>query len=236
MSFFSKLFQSKKYRKNPNPKILSAKKCTALSIGAIIAEQNSCYYDSLETGLKLGEIKIKLADYFDIVDRESAVEILDWLKERGHRLSFDAIKAFLAGLSPSLDERDLNDEEKEKNYYFIKNLQSSGEDLIKYGQLSSMNELNNVSILSWDMGRLILLSRFCYDANYIDEDEAWAYILDAYEKSRSQYLNWEELSRSYIIGRAMAGGEGVMLNGIIYIAKELLKDKNSPWLLYLLQN
>lgn len=115
MSFFSKLLKvisHKKYQKNPLGKKLSPLQQSVLNIGAVNAEQTMFYCDSLETGSEKEEIRNNLAAYYDIIDEESALHTLEWLLERGHRVYFDAIKLFSAGISPSITDEILTPDEQ----------------------------------------------------------------------------------------------------------------------------
>ena len=73
----SKLFDSEQYRKNPVPQNLSPERFAAINIGAINAEQTEYFCDSLTTGADVDEIKENLSDYYDISDRDSALETLE---------------------------------------------------------------------------------------------------------------------------------------------------------------
>ena len=93
-----------------------------------------------------------------------------------------------------------------------------------------MAELYRQSIDAWDMGRLVLVTRCCFDAGYISDEEAWRYIFNARSLSQKVYTSWEEFASGYVIGRAMWSGNTMSLTGIIEIAQGLLQDDASPWI------
>lgn len=235
--FLKRAFKSlskKKYRKNPGISSLTPEQYAALNVGAINAEQAMYFCDSLETGAYCKDIAQNLMNFYDIVDRESAIDVLEWLKDRGHRIYFRAIRAFVAGTSVGIDDSILLEDEKSNTYEFIKNLNEATEKLIEKGYLGGKEYLANCSVAAWDMGRLVLLVRCCYDLGYLSLEEAWKFIMTAQRISRDSYYNWEDFASDYIIGRCMWNGPDMMTGGLISVISGLLKDTNSPWLKYTL--
>lgn len=119
-----------------------------------------------------------------------------------------------------------------KYIYYIEKLKESLTVLHNKGIIQDILELQDISILSWDMGRLVNVARWCYDCGYISEDTAWSYINFAYEQSRQCYNSWESFAKGYIVGRAMWNGNDSELKLMINIAHRLQRDKNSPWNIY----
>lgn len=232
MSFFSfitKFFDSDGYKKNPVPQNLTAEQFSAINIGAINGEQTGCFCDSLSTGEKASAIKENLCNYYDIVDRESALETLEWLYNSGHRVYFDLIKDAVSGKDTKIIADELNDEDIERIKDYISNLQESLDEVIEEHFVDSRRALSECSIAAWDMGRLVLLTRCCFDVGYISDEEAWYYINGARQISKEQYGSWKDFASGYVIGRAMWSGSNVSLTGIISIAQGLLEDEESPW-------
>ena len=232
MDFFkmlSSLFDDDQYRRNPVPQGLTEDRLAALGIGAINAEQTSAYWDSLSTGKDPEELRENLADNYGIDDRTSALETLAWLYGRGHRVYFEAVKGLAAGTADQLDTRGLEEEELPRVGEYFSHLQDAAEDLIEEGFLARRRDLSRRSIAAWDMGRLVLVARCCFDAGYLTEAEAWQYILDAQAECKKHYSSWRELAGGYLIGRAMWSGSGMTLDGLMDIADGLLEDNESPW-------
>lgn len=235
MGFLKKLvgaLSNKKYRKNPNAAVLTVEQYAALNVGAINAEQTMYFCDSLHTGSDKNEMRRNLADYYDIVDRDTALRTLEWLSSRGHRVYFEAIKQFVSGLSTAINETVLEEDEKVNTYKYIQNLNGTIEDLVKNKHIKKKVDLSTQSIVGWDMGRLVLIARCCYETAYLSEEEAWNYIRKAYKECQNTYFDWKELADGYIIGRCMWGGSNMMLHGIMEIAKGLIEDDDSPWSKY----
>ncbi len=235
MSFFgmlSKLFNSEEYRKNPVPQNLTQEQFAAISIGAINAEQTEYFCDSLPTGSDVDEIKDNLSNYYGISDRTSALETLEWLYTSGHRVYFDAIKGVMSGCDTQINIAGLDMEDAETEYRireYCSNLQGAIDELIEEKFLKQKADLSRCSVLAWDMGRLVLVTRCCFDAGYITDEEAWRYILNAHQASKEQYTSWDDFAGGYVLGRAMWSGSNLSLTGIISITQGLLQDEESPW-------
>ncbi len=235
MGIFKKLFgamSGKKYRLNPNSSALTEKEQSALNIGAINSEQVMCYSNSLETGLSKNDLYNNLNNYYEIFDRESACEVLDNMLNRGDSICYESIKGFISGFSREVDDLALDDDEKINTYSFVNTIREATDDLTKYAYIRKPEDFNNISIIAWDKGRLVLVSRCAYELGYITREESWQYINSAYDKCHSTYHNWNDFSKAYIIGRAMRFGSNMSLYGIMDIAKGLLTDDDSPWKKY----
>ncbi len=230
MGFFDFILGSK-YKSNLNNRV-PERQMAALNVGAINAEQTASYCDSLSTGLKLKSLVGNLASAYDILDRDSALDTLDWLKNRGHRHYFEAVKGLVAGKTNAIDESVLLPEELPNTYEYINHMNSTIAKLIEEGFIQDKADLAKISILAWDMGRLVFVARCCQEVSFITENEAWDYINDAYGQCKEVYSSWEELGKGYIIGRCMWSGESMSLGVLMGICKDLIKDAKSPWNLY----
>lgn len=85
------------------------------------------------------------------------------------------------------------------------------------------------AFIAWDMGRLVLIARCCFECGYITEEKAWCYMEEAHKKCCAVYGDWKEFAAGYVIGRCMWGGMKQMPGGIMGIAEGLLRDPESPW-------
>lgn len=211
-----------------------------ISLGAIYSEQQTAYINSLTTGLGKSNIKNKLSQWWAISSKDEAIRSLDYLSQKGFRFYFD--KVYEAFLSNSADEQrtiilngfdefdaDYN-EDLEKAFDQLQNLTDTWVELTRNNIIENEIELKKMSNIGWDVGRLTFLSRLCYDAGYITEEQTWEYINQAYQLAIQNFDNWNSYSKSYIIGRGMWGGKDSANEGIMYIAEYLLKEEKSPWL------
>lgn len=114
----------------------------------------------------------------------------------------------------------------------IVNLEQTLKDLQEDGFLGTdIAELESVDVTAWDMGRMVNVARYSYDLGYISETQAWDYIFTAEQESSPLYADWAAFGRSYIIGRALWGGNNLNLHDAISTLKKLKNDKKSPWAL-----
>jgi hypothetical protein len=84
------------------------------------------------------------------------------------------------------------------------------------------------NMVIWDLGRLINISRFAFDAGIINRKTALAYIKEAALLVKKAYKSWKELSIGYQFGRAVWGGIDeyeTLKEGM----EQLLSEKDSPW-------
>jgi hypothetical protein len=83
----------KKFHKNPKSTVLTTTEQNALNVGAIMAEFNMDFYDSLQTSKlrAIGTVKNLLSEWWEISSQETAVETLDNLKNNLHRQIFNSI-------------------------------------------------------------------------------------------------------------------------------------------------
>ena len=228
-----RFLSDEQYVRNPEGRPLPPERLAALNVGAINSEQTGYFCDSLTTGCEVDVLKENLADYYGITDRDSAAETLDWLRDRGHRFLFDAFKAIYRG--EGIDCAAMTQDEMESSQEYFMNLQYALAMLAEYGYFSDVTELPQISVLAWDLGRMVMVTRCCFDCGYLSEGEAWAYIDGALAACREAYDDWEALARGYVFGRAMWSGPNITLEGIMQIAYGLLHDGESPWQLVSLQ-
>ncbi|MEG0576391.1 MAG: DUF1266 domain-containing protein [Bacilli bacterium] len=231
----TKILKVDQYRKNPDNIGLSNNQQVALNIGAINAEQTMCYYDSLETGVNKQKTVKNLKEIYGINGSESAVDTLDWLLNRGYTVCFEAIKHAIQLNTIDIDYVGFLLSEQMNIDQYFQNLNESVDTLIKNKFIDDKKDIAKLSIDAWDMSCLVNCARRCYDLAYISEEQAWRYIYNAYMQCNEIFDSWTSFASSYMIGRAMCLGAGIQLDELIVITKELLKDENSPWRLYLLK-
>ncbi len=220
-----------KYNSNSG---LSPEEKRAVSVSAIYSVQQAAFVDSLETGLPKSEYNHILSEWWGIENESDARGQLNSLNEEAYNYFFPSIYKAL-----SQDELPIEDYLKSqfsvhKDYIKALELAVNLKECIR--ELKADNVIDTVEDLSsfgpgaWDYGRLVFVARLCFDAGYLNQEEAMKIINDAYKKAKSNYSNWEDFAKSYVIGRAMWGGINSSNNGITSIAQDLLNDVESPWL------
>ncbi|MEG0265357.1 MAG: DUF1266 domain-containing protein [Erysipelotrichaceae bacterium] len=220
---------AEKYRKNPKAPTITLIQQRALNVGAINSQQLHYYCDSFETGSDLRTIKKNLAQYYGIVDKHSALSVINWLLTRGYNIIFESIKDLVVGSSTITNYASLEIHEVDRLNEFLANLEDSIEILIQNNFLKTKSSLQTSSILAWDMGRLVLVARCCGELGYIRHDEVLNFIEQSYYACSNEYNDWNELASGYMIGRAMWSGDSSSLAILIDLTKGLLHDEESPW-------
>lgn len=81
------------------------------------------------------------------------------------------------------------------------------QDLKRSGHREGFRAQVGHEVLAWDLVRLINVARWGYAARYLQEDEAWSYILDAAAELHKAYGSWEELASDYVLGHDVWAGE-----------------------------
>ena len=217
------------YRTKGDITTLESKK---ILTGAIYADQQGAYLNVLtaDIGDKLHTI---LEEWWGIDDRDSAIDTLDYLRDKGYAYYFPTVyKAFSA--ASDQERKDIiiagmtTEEDVEKAYDQTHNLLESIDLLKKLKTIEKTEDVEKYGVVGWDAGRLIFIARLCYDAKYIDEEEAWTYIDVAYSQAKSAFRSWNELAKSYVIGRFIWRGKDAD-DGVQYLADNLVNKPNSPW-------
>jgi len=143
--------------------------------------------DRLERRASGREVAGQLNQWWDVHDRESAEEKLDWLMSEGHSAGFASRMKGLAGLDEAaLAERLAGTSEEEAA--LDRFIQERGSDA-RFGRL-----------VAWDVVRLIHLARGAANAGYIEADEAWGWMLRGAARLRNEYSSWRELAAQFQLG------------------------------------
>lgn len=206
-----------------------------IAIGAIYSEQQTAWINALSTGLHKGELKKLLSEWWGINDKAEAVSTLDYLKNKGFRYYFPTVyQAFLHSDDQQKEQmiyQAFSDSEEDMGKAFsqLENLEATWNELTENNIVKTKQQLEQYGNVGWDCGRLTYVTRMCYDAGFISENESWAYINASYDLAIQHFRNWEDYSKSYVIGRSMWGGLQHANLGIIQIAEYLLKEEKSPW-------
>ncbi|MCG8453114.1 MAG: DUF1266 domain-containing protein [Spirochaetales bacterium] len=198
----------------------------ALSVGAIHGEQITAYVNSLETGINTKRLSKMLRKWWDIHNREDAISVINWLISEGHREVYPLILEALKTNNPKKVFCSLGKEHRNEINEFYENINNSKKELNETLEISE-KDLDN-GILGWDVSRIVLLARTCFDCGFFSKEEAWKILGIANNLAHEKFSSWRELSNSVLIGGTMWGGYDFISNKI-YITEDLFKKENSPW-------
>lgn len=175
----------------------------ALAAGGPLAKMNMDTFVTLRNARSRGTVRHGLREWWDVSNRQEALQQLEWLEVEGHRTAFKKMLA-VARSRQSIGQPALQD--------LLLNQTFACDDLV-----------------AWDMGRLINVCRFAYTVGYIDEKLAWEKIMLAARLIQQNHTSWAELGDNYLLGwRYWQGGAPVDEN--LERANQWLKhDPASPW-------
>lgn len=206
----------------------SEEQLRALAFGAVLTARNPMNYDSLPgmAGIFTEAIKEVLVESWDITDRDTAIETLDWLRDEGHHLpvdpeyySYDEIFQIVTGQVEAQPEELAAFEAEAASCRAVTQALTEN-----YGYTEE--ELAAVTTVSaWDYDRLVTVARWCYGAEYITEEEAWAYINEAATRGTGDYTSWRTYFAGVMYGRVIWSEDSTFTDGDI--ADELLEDSSS---------
>lgn len=230
MSMFSKFINAFKNLRLNDKNVVIGLQLDHLLISSMYAEQQAAYLNSYETGLDKGTLKTILEDYWEIFDKDDAIEVLSDLQNRNQDEYLDTVynafenrENYVAILKSNLpDEEDVF-----KHYVEIyRKLSNVVPELIEQNVFQDFSAIKNIRDTAWNYGRGAFLSRCCYEAGFISEVELIEYLQRSHTGLRNYCRTWKEYTTSYIFGRAIWGGSNN--DGMIQIADDLLNSEKSP--------
>ena len=230
MSIFSKFINAFKNLRLNDKNVVIGLQLDHLLISSMYAEQQAAYLNSYKTGLDKGTLKTILEDYWEIFDKDDAIEVLSDLQNRNQDEYLDIVynafenrENYVAILKSNLpDEEDVF-----KHYVEIyRKLSNVVPELIEQNVVQDFSAIKNIRDTAWNYGRGAFLSRCCYEAGYISEVELIEYLQRSHAGLRNYCRTWKEYTISYIFGRAIWGGSNN--DGMIQIADDLLNSEKSP--------
>ncbi|MDP1826535.1 MAG: DUF1266 domain-containing protein [Archangium sp.] len=139
-------------------------------------------------------LRALLGLHWDVRDRASALQVLEWLSTQGHRsrLADDL-------LDPSL----------------ISDPQQRALVVSRAGALRANH------IAAWDFCRLISVARASLTAGYLTEEEAWNWVFGAGASLRSTYDGWGSMVDDYVLGRhyqqPAAGPDDLLIESALWL-------------------
>lgn len=138
--------------------------------------------------------KVLLERDWEVDDRESALETLEWLREEGHRETF-------RNYQQELEEMELLDADAE---VFLETITSSEMEgyLFRYVIVYSLYQsgLDEDAIAAWDLCRINQLCGDFYICGYLTYEEAMDISLENSLVLQKKYNSWDELVNSYMLG------------------------------------
>lgn len=197
---------------------LNSEQLRLLALGAPILVYNDEYTDTIGHQEYVDSLKEQIRSWWEVTDRESAFEIVDWLLREGHHAEADRV---LAAMRNGQETEDI-DEDKVEDVSLIT-------DYMLENSICDMNSVPHTAI-AWDLVRIVNLGRWAFQCGYITEEDMWNIMRVADETASANFSSWEEYGMSFVLGRGVWHGDTDDCLTAYEIVTELLKNEDSPWL------
>lgn len=166
---------------------------------AILTELNNWDYNlfgGLEPSFATRSLERSLLEeWWDVTDRASADDTLDWILSEGHRTGFADDMEFLA-------EYGLGDvEEDMRAAFLVEYFELSEDSALSYASAYKLYEQYGANAIDgWDYCRALNLMGYYYLAGYYTLDEALDTSLEIALVLQPMFDSWDELVDSYLRG------------------------------------
>lgn len=162
-----------------------------------------------------------LDNSWEVTDRASADETLDWILTEGHRDDFMITGELLSQVVEECGEEEL------ENYLMQEFDESQEEAQLDAATYEMYKEYGETAIDGWDYCRALSLLSFYYMAGYYTKEEALDKSLEIAETVQPLFGSWDELIDSYLRGYEYWAEEDSSERREIY--EELLAADDNPF-------
>lgn len=139
--------------------------------------------------------KALLENTWDVTDRESAEESLQWLLDEGHRIPLAEELAYLAELGLA----DVSEDQRAAA--ILANFDLDEQQAEQYTEWFSLYEQHGENVAAaWDYSRAMWLLSYYYLADYYTLEESLDQSLALAETIQSTFDSWDSFMESYFIG------------------------------------
>jgi len=211
-------------------------------------DELSEYFGCLDMDLSGDEYvtasKELLEEAWGIVDRESAIKIINWLIDSGHRNYFQFMirakkqwgsvtesnfSVFFESLNELFCDPIMLPENVLASAWFNEQDSESLEGYVDHlnRQIEFASENVNVDIFAWDAARAVQVVRLSFLSGYLIDEECWEIVRRNYKIHEQSFKNWFQFSESFLLGRLFWSCEED--EGLTQASERLLSHKLSPW-------
>lgn len=203
-------------------------------LSGVFSSQKSALMNAIKTGMDREERQTMLAKGWGILNKESAIDTLNYLEHAGTRRFFPqvvealklknkkAIQEYLADTFQN--EGDIRACWEQVQYAF-----GSIDSLMKEQIIKDEADFVRIGPDAWDAGRLVFMARLCREQDYITDEQMWQYIDAADEIAHRTLTCWEDFGKSYIIGRCLWCGTANYFEVMAGHARDMYSNPKSPW-------
>ncbi len=171
-----------------------------------------------------------LSEFWKVTDRESAQNVLEDIRHKGHRTKFNVLKGSIPDQGPIYT----HSIEKFKTIFNfdLEESQQAGLSDDEFRRLAdwfqkTYKHVGEEGILAWDLARAVHLVRLAFVADYLSDIQAWSEILKLAPLAEGQFKDWMSFSKSFLIGRTFwSGHDDPRMKAS---CEKLLGHPASPW-------
>lgn len=209
---------------------LNEKQLYLLAFGAPLLVYNDENVDTIDSEVEVDGIKSTLESWWNITDRASTLEIIEWLLNEGHHAEADEALATLheKGLK-NIPEKELADEDSKMGDVCL-----IIESMLENEYCTEQNIPQTA--IAWDLVRVINVGRWAYLCSYIMEDEMWQIMQLTVNTAMQQFSSWKEYGLSFVLGRGVWHGDSDDSETAHEIVSTLLEREESPWKQFMWNN
>jgi hypothetical protein len=153
-----------------------------LAAGGVLSRLNRDNVNRLLSSMDDRELREALEEGWSVRDAVSFRNQASWLTAAGHSAVFDRARG---------RSRDQGRDGA---------VEGDGEGKGRRRGTSRLQRIRAQSLIGFDMGRLVCLARWSYTVGYIDQDEAWHWIMRAARRIQETFSSWTELSDNFCKG------------------------------------
>ncbi len=164
-----------------------------------------------------------LSEWWDVTDKASADETIEWLISEGHRMDF-------AEMMDMLTEDGFGDmPEAERADYLLNNYTNMTDEIAQqYAAFYAGYDEKGIDVMSaWDYSRAVSVIANCYIAGYYTETEALDKALEVASVIQTAYGSWDAFIDSYMVGYEYWAEESSDERRAVY--EELKAAPDSPY-------
>ncbi|NLR56800.1 DUF1266 domain-containing protein [Chitinophaga polysaccharea] len=205
----------------------------AIACGADIAFVNQQYLNDITTGMSKADCREQLSEWWDIDSTAELVDMLNWLRESGHRIEYDIIWQAINMVSMKESKAFLREyiaSNELEEAVVMERLRNTRDALELFKERKLIDKSLQPDMLIWDFARIINLSRAGYDAGYLTCEAALDYMMQCVPLIKRSYTSWRHLSLSYQFARCVWNGVEMGSFETLHANMEyLLMAPESPW-------
>lgn len=184
------------------------------------------------TNIDSSHITKILSQCFQVTNRNTAIQQLENLHNYGNRWLYEILLPMYLATKDRKSMRTLIN----KKLIATEKMQTCADNLInslpRFKEKSILmfeeSDMKN-GILCWDMGKMITVGRFAFEAGYLSEIEAKEYLTLACYYTHLTFENGKKAAISYLLGKVMIQGDSLSFGHAFDYLCKVLEQEEKLW-------